>query len=119
MARKKILIHPGDILRDELTARGLSANQFAIALGVPSGRIVEILNRKRGVSADTALRLSRYLGTSAQVWMNIQAQYDLELAEQELGDKIAARVKPAPKDTGAVAAVIRRESPMRRQRAAG
>ena len=119
MARKKLLVHPGDILRDELKARGLSANQFAIALGVPSGRIVEILNRKRAVSADTALRLSRYLGTSAQVWMNIQAQYDLELAEQELGAKIAERVKPASENIGAVTQVIRQGSSMRRQRAAG
>jgi len=97
MARKKILIHPGDILRGELKARGLSANQFGLDLAVPSGRIVEILNGKRGVSADTALRLSRYLGTSAQVWMNIQAQYDLERAEQESGEKIARAVRPAPK----------------------
>ena len=97
MARKKILIHPGDILREELKVRGLSANQFALDLAVPSGRIVEILNGKRAVSADTALRLSRYLGTSAQVWMNIQAQYDLERAEQESGAKITRAVRPAPK----------------------
>jgi addiction module HigA family antidote len=98
MAQKRILTHPGDILREELKARGLSANQFALDLAVPSGRIVEILNRKRGVSADTALRLARYLGTSAQVWMNLQARYDLSVAEQESGKKICQRVKPAPSD---------------------
>lgn len=95
LAGKKILIHPGAILREELKTRGLSANQFALDLSVPSGRIVEILNGKRAVSADTALRLSRYFGTSAQVWMNIQAQYDLERAEQESGERIARIVKPA------------------------
>jgi addiction module HigA family antidote len=94
MAGQRILTHPGDILREELKTRGLSANQFALDLAVPSGRIVEILNRKRGVSADTALRLSRYFGTSAQVWMNIQAQYDLERAQQKVGAKIARSVKP-------------------------
>ncbi len=91
----RIRTHPGDILRHELQARGLSANQLALALGVPSGRIVEILNRKRGISADTALRLARYLGTSAQFWMNLQGQYDLSIAQQEFGTAIEARVQPA------------------------
>jgi addiction module HigA family antidote len=95
MAANQILTHPGDILREELKARGLSANRFALDLAVPSGRIVEILNRKRGVSADTALRLSRYLGTSAQVWMNLQAKYDLAVAELEFGKIISERIKPA------------------------
>ncbi|HXN85912.1 MAG TPA: HigA family addiction module antitoxin [Candidatus Binataceae bacterium] len=96
MAASQILTHPGDILREELKARGLSANRFALDLAVPSGRIVEILNRKRGVSADTALRLSRYLGTSAQVWMNLQAKYDLAVAQQEFGKMISQRIQPAP-----------------------
>jgi addiction module HigA family antidote len=91
----RIRTHPGDILRHELEARGVSANQLALALGVPSGRIVEILNRKRGISADTALRLARYLGTSAQFWMNLQGQYDLSVAQQEVGRMIEARVQPA------------------------
>ena len=95
MMAAKILTHPGDILREELKERGLSANRFALDLAVPSGRIVEILNGKRGVSADTALRLSRYLGTSAQVWMNLQAKYDLAVAEQEFGKMISERIKPA------------------------
>jgi addiction module HigA family antidote len=91
----RIRTHPGDILRHELEARGVSANQLALALGVPSGRIVEILNRKRGISADTALRLARYIGTSAQFWMNLQGQYDLSVVQQESGKSIEARVQPA------------------------
>ena len=91
----RIRTHPGDILRHELEAREVSANQLALALGVPSGRIVEILNRKRGISADTALRLARYIGTSAQFWMNLQAQYDLSVAQERSGKLIATRVKPA------------------------
>ena len=76
---QRIRTHPGSILRHELEACGVSANQLALALGVPPGRIVEILNRKREISADTALRLARYIGTSAQFWMNLQAQYDLSV----------------------------------------
>jgi addiction module HigA family antidote len=91
----RIRTHPGDILRHELEARGVSANRLAQALEVPSGRIVEILNRKRGISADTALRLARYIGTSAQFWMNLQGQYDLSVAQQESGKSIEARVQPA------------------------
>jgi addiction module HigA family antidote len=117
MARNRILVHPGDVLREELEVRRLSANQFALDLAVPSGRIVEILNRKRGVSADTALRLSRYFGTSAQVWMNIQAQYDLERAEQESGDRIRRSVRPVSNSDGASAMPARETlSPPRRRR---
>jgi antitoxin HigA-1 len=92
---RRIQTPPGDVLRHELEARRVSANQLALALGVPSGRIVEILNRKRGISADTALRLARYIGTSAEFWMNLQAQYDLSVAQQESGKSIEARVQPA------------------------
>lgn len=91
----RIRTHPGDVLRHELEARGVSANQLALALGVPSGRIVEILNRKRGISADTALRLARYIGTSAEFWMNPQSQYDLSVAQNEFGKLIESRVLPA------------------------
>jgi antitoxin HigA-1 len=116
---KEFLTHPGDILREELKTRGLSANQFALDLAVPSGRIVEILNCKRGVSADTALRLSRYFGTSAQVWMNIQAQYDLERAQQKVGAKIARSVKPGS-DAATSNTTQRKKLPgEKRRRAAG
>jgi addiction module HigA family antidote len=94
--RKKLPpVHPGEVLREELLKPlGLSANQLAIALRVPSGRIVEILNEKRSISADTALRLSRYFGMSAEIWMNMQADYDLAKARDELAEAIAHDVRP-------------------------
>jgi addiction module HigA family antidote len=85
-------IHPGRILKRELKARELSANKLALALRVPSGRITDILNERRGISADTALRLARYFGTSAQFWMNLQTRYDLAKTEQDHGASIAAEV---------------------------
>jgi antitoxin HigA-1 len=88
-------IHPGRILRRELTARSLSANALARALRVPSGRIVEILNGKRGISAETALRLGRYFGNDAQFWVNLQAQYDLALAIRDVGKKVESEVQAA------------------------
>lgn len=90
-----IPVHPGEILADELKAREMSASRLALDLGVPSGRIVEIINGKRAISADTALRLSLCFGTSAQFWMNLQTQFDLACVEKEKGKQIAARVKPA------------------------
>ncbi len=85
-------IHPGRILKRELKARELSANKLALALRVPSGRITDILNARRGITADTALRLSYYFGNSAQFWMNLQTRYDLARTEQEHGKMIAAEV---------------------------
>ena len=88
-------IHPGRILKREITARKLSANKLALALRVPSGRITQILNEKRGVSVETALRLSRYFGNSAQFWMNLQARYELAVAEREMGSRINVEVEQA------------------------
>ena len=88
-------IHPGRILRRELVARGLSANALSRALHVPSGRIVDILNGKRAISAETALRLGRYFGNSAQFWLDLQSQYDIAVIEREHGAEIARRVRPA------------------------
>lgn len=88
-------IHPGAILKDELAARGLSANRLALDLGVPSGRIAAILNGKRALTPDTALRLGRYFDMSAQFWVDLQAQYDLAVAEQKYGKRIAAQVRKA------------------------
>ncbi len=85
-------IHPGRILKKELTARELSANQLALALRVPSGRISEIINEKRGISAETALRLSQFFGNSAQFWMNLQTKYDLAMVEKEKGARIREEV---------------------------
>lgn len=117
---RRIRAHPGDILRHELEAREVSANQVAIALGVPSGRIVEILNRKRGISADTALRLARYIGTSAEFWMNLQSQYDLSVAQQESGKSIDARVQPADSSPKLKRSnVLRRRGSEPRRRVAG
>jgi addiction module HigA family antidote len=88
-------LHPGRILRRELTARDLSGNALARALRVPSGRIVDILNGKRAVSAETALRLGRYFGNDPRFWLNLQAQYDLAVATRDLGARVAREVEQA------------------------
>ena len=86
-------IHPGRILNREMSARNLSANKLALMLRVPSGRITQILNQKRGISAETALRLSRYCGNGAQFWMNLQTRYELGTAEHEMGPRIKSEVQ--------------------------
>ncbi len=88
-------IHPGRILRRELNARNLSANKLALALRVPSGRITQILNGKRGITAESALRLSCYFGNSPQFWMNLQTRYEITIAEQKIGKKIRTEVEHA------------------------
>lgn len=88
-------IHPGRILRRELRARSLSANALSRALRVPSGRIVDILNGKRSISAETALRLGRYFHNDPQFWINLQGQYDLAVATRDLGPRIAREVEAA------------------------
>jgi addiction module HigA family antidote len=89
------IAHPGRLLKRELEARGLSANRLALDLGVPSGRITDILNGRRGITADTAVRLGRYFGNRAQFWLELQGQYDIALVERERGAEIACRVHPA------------------------
>lgn len=86
---------PGRLLKRELVARGLSANRLAIELGVPSGRITDILNGRRAITADTALRLGRYFANRPQFWLDLQSQYDIAVAERENGNAITQRVKPA------------------------
>ncbi|MDY7001863.1 MAG: HigA family addiction module antitoxin [Thermodesulfobacteriota bacterium] len=86
------IIHPGRILKRELKARELSANKLALALRVPSGRITGILNAKRSITPDTALRLARFFGNSAQFWMNLQSRHDLAVAERDMGEKITKEV---------------------------
>ena len=88
-------VHPGRILKRELAARGLSANKLALALRVPSGRITSILNSKRGISPETALRLARYFGNSPRFWLNLQSRFDLAVAERDLGARIEAEVSGA------------------------
>jgi len=88
-----IPVHPGRVLKRELQARSMSANKLALALRVPSGRITLILNAERAISPETALRLARYFGNSAQFWMNLQTSYDLAVAERRIGARIKAEVE--------------------------
>ena len=85
-------VHPGRLLKRELAARGLSANRLALDLGVPSGRITDILNGRRSITADTALRLARYFRTSEEFWMNLQARYDLEVERERLRGRLKKEV---------------------------
>ena len=88
-------MHPGEILREEfMVPLGLSANAVAMALRVPATRILEIVNERRGISADTALRLGLYFKTSAELWINLQKSYELALAQDELLPKIVREVQP-------------------------
>jgi addiction module HigA family antidote len=88
-------IHPGEILREEyMVPMGLSANALAQDLGVTPTRINDIVRERRGITADTALRLARYFGTDAQSWINLQAAYDLRVAELAAGENIERVVKP-------------------------
>jgi len=90
------ILHPGRLLKRELGARTLSANRLAVAIGVPSGRVTGILNGRRSISADTAVRLGRYFGNRPQFWMDLQAQYDIAVVERDRGREIARRIQPAP-----------------------
>ena len=82
-------IHPGETLREDLDALGISAAELARRIEVPVNRITGILNGRRAVTADTALRLGRFFGTSGEFWLNLQKLYELRLAEQENGGTIA------------------------------
>jgi addiction module HigA family antidote len=95
MAKKLRPIHPGEHLADMLKEAGLSANALALRLRVPANRISGIVQGKRAVTAETALRLARYFGTSAQFWMNLQSKYDLDVAEDAVADRIRKEVMPA------------------------
>lgn len=86
--------YPGRLLKREIHARGISANRLALDLGVPSGRITDILNGRRAITADTALRLGRYFGNGAQFWLDLQGQYEIARTERESGAEIASRVRP-------------------------
>ncbi len=88
-------VHPGETLGEEIAARGLSANARALKLRVPANRITEIVQGKRGISAETALRLGRYFDTGPAFWVTLQSQYDLAVAQRDLGDIIAHEVDVA------------------------
>ena len=87
--------HPGEIVREEIAARGLTAHSVALKLRVPANRLTDIVRAKRGLSPDTALRLSRLFGPSAGFWMNLQSQWDLAAAEKASGARIRAEVERA------------------------
>ena len=87
--------HPGRFLKRELAARKLSANRLSLDIGVPSGRITDILNGRRSITADTAVRLGRYFGNRAQFWLDLQSQFDIATIEREKGKEIVKRVRPA------------------------
>jgi len=90
VARERI--HPGKFIADELEALGMSAAELAAALHVPPNRIYQLLKGTRALTADTALRLSQWLGTSAELWMNLQKAFELRVAEQESGEEIKRTV---------------------------
>ena len=90
-------VHPGELLREDfLVPMGLSANALALALRVPVTRISEIVRERRGITADTALRLARYFGTSPDFWLQMQMNYDLALAHREAMARIEVDIFPAP-----------------------
>lgn len=91
-------IHPGEILDDELEELGLSAAELARLIEVPANRVSQIVAGKRAITADTALRLARYFGTSADLWMNLQKTYELDLARIELGEALDRLPRRSPVD---------------------
>jgi addiction module HigA family antidote len=88
------LSHPGELLRDELKEIGVSLNELSRALRVPMNRISAIVNGKRAITVDTAMRLARYFGTSPQYWLNLQIAFDIEVAVQEIQSRIEREVLP-------------------------
>ena len=88
-------VHPGEVLREDyLIPAGVTVNALAIALRVPVSRLYEIVKCKRAITPETALRLSRYLGTSAEFWLGLQSDYDLEVAQEKLAERIKREVQP-------------------------
>jgi addiction module HigA family antidote len=95
VAPRRVTTHPGEVLAEEFLAPlGLSANALALALRVPATRVGAIVKGERAVSADTALRLARYFGMSAEFWLSLQSSHDLSKARAELGEAIARDVNP-------------------------
>ena len=91
-------IHPGEILREEyLVPMNMTAHALSVELRAPASRIAEIVHERRAITPDTALRLARCFGTTAQFWLNLQSSYDLKMAEQAVGQKINEEVRPLEK----------------------
>ncbi len=100
MSNKDFLdpITPGEILREDfMEPMGISMNQLSRDIAVPPNRISEIINGKRGISADTALRLEQYFGVEAQFWLNLQSEHDLRIIKRKIGSDIQQRILPAKK----------------------
>lgn len=103
MVKRMRPVHPGEMLREEfLVPLGLSANALALALGVPATRISEIVNERRGISGDTAIRLGEYFRVGPEFWMNLQAHYELEVARDARDAAGIGSIKPAPVDENGV-----------------
>ncbi|HEX8712155.1 MAG TPA: HigA family addiction module antitoxin [Terracidiphilus sp.] len=99
---QNVPIHPGELLREDfLIPLGLSANALALALRVPVTRISEIVRERRGITADTALRLARYFGTTPDFWMKLQMSYDLAVVSRESITRIEMEILPAPRSGAA------------------
>ena len=95
MAKSLEPIHPGEILREDfLKPMGISINRLARDIVVPPGRISEIVNGRRRVTADTALRLGQFFGTSAELWLGLQSDYDLRVTRRKVGKEIERRIEP-------------------------
>ena len=102
MSNKDFLdpITPGEILREDfMEPTGISMNKLSRDIDVPPNRISEIVNGKRGITADTALRLERYFGVEAQFWLNLQSEYDLRIIKRKIGSDIEQRILPVKKNT--------------------
>jgi antitoxin HigA-1 len=95
-------VHPGEILKEDfMVPMGISANQLGKALHVPTGRLTQIINGQRAVTADTALRLAQYFGTSPELWLNLQSYYELEVARDQNAAQIAADIVPRKRSEAA------------------
>jgi len=94
MVNKMPPVHPGEVLKEELEELNISARSLASKLGVPTNRITGVLNQKRSITPDTALRLARYFGTSPEFWLNLQQAYDLKMTRQTKGAEIETVVEP-------------------------
>ncbi len=92
--KKLAPVHPGEVLRSWMEEETLSANALALALRVPSNRILAILNGKRSITPETALRLARYFGTSPEMWLNLQTRFDLDTAADEVAERVTREVIP-------------------------
>jgi len=96
-------ISPGEILYDDfMEPMGISINQLSRNLVVPPNRISEIVNGKRGITADTALRLERYFGIEAQFWLNLQSEYDLRIMKRKIGNEIERRILPVKQSSSQI-----------------